>query len=265
MFYLLLAITITIIATATAQKMTPGQANEKMLFAAAAGQLATVREMLEEYGADVNAMQDSTGNSALMLAARENHPQLMQYLLLNGANANRRDHTGGTALFSAANNGFLEATNILLEASIDVNAMDMNYYTALHFAAFKGHERVVDVLMAQPEIDHTIISKQGHSPYMLVCTHPRAACEGERNWVMGHISDKLVCEGMAGRHFDCGPERPKPTKPIKFKVTPSSVEGEDVDLVPWVEGDEEEDVDTSEMQIIEDEHMEEIQVGSEEL
>ena len=262
MLQLLLVFTITIIAAATAQKMTPGQANEKMLFAAAAGQIATVREMLEEYGADVNAMQDSTGNSALMLAARENRVKLMEYLLTKGANVNRRDHTGGTALFSSANNGFLDATNILLKASIDVNAMDMNKYTALHFAAFKGHERIVDVLMAQPQIDHTIISKQGTTPYMLVCAGPTSGCEGERNWVMGHISDKLACEGMEGRHFDCGPERPKPTKPMKFKVTPSSVEGEDVDLVPWVEGDGEEDVVTSE---IEDDHIEEIQVGSEEL
>lgn len=59
-------------------------------------------------GADVNATSKS-GGSALLVAAQENHPQVVKVLIESGANLNQKtDKTGQTALWTAAFKGHVE-------------------------------------------------------------------------------------------------------------------------------------------------------------
>jgi ankyrin repeat protein len=72
-------------------------------------------------GADVNGKEPTQNQTALMWAAAEQHPKVLEMLI--EARANLRAHTklGFTALHFAARAGDLESTRILLDAGVDVN------------------------------------------------------------------------------------------------------------------------------------------------
>jgi uncharacterized protein len=77
--------------------------------------------MLLVHGADVNGKEPFQNQTALMWAAAEEHPKVLQTLI--NAKADLRAHTkqGFTALHFAARVGDLESTRILLDAGVDVN------------------------------------------------------------------------------------------------------------------------------------------------
>jgi ankyrin repeat protein len=77
--------------------------------------------MLLVHGADVNGKEPSQNQTALMWAAAEAHPKVLQTLIK--AKADLRAHTkeGFTALHFSVRVGDLESTRILLDAGVDVN------------------------------------------------------------------------------------------------------------------------------------------------
>ena len=83
--------------------------------------MQTPLAMLLVHGADVNGKEPTQNQTALMWAAAEQHPKVLQTLI--GAKADLRAHTkrGFTALHFAARVGDLESTRILLDAGVDVN------------------------------------------------------------------------------------------------------------------------------------------------
>jgi uncharacterized protein len=78
--------------------------------------------MLLVHRADVNGKEPTQNQTALMWAAAEQHPKILQTLI--GAKADLRAQTkrGFTALHFAARVGDLESTRILLDAGVDVNS-----------------------------------------------------------------------------------------------------------------------------------------------
>jgi ankyrin repeat protein len=77
--------------------------------------------MLLEHGADVNAEEPTQRQTALMWAAAEQHPNVLQTLIAAHANLQAHSSLGFTALHFAARFGDLESTRILLDAGVDVN------------------------------------------------------------------------------------------------------------------------------------------------
>ena len=148
--------------------------------AAAAGQLARVREIVDrdaalanqfspdgfpvfalaavfghrevaEYlflrGADVNATAtNGTGYNALTGAVASGHAQIVSWLLKIGANANYRYGAGYSPLITAAANGHLEIVRILLERGADLPAKTNDGKTALSLAEERGHAAVAEFL-----------------------------------------------------------------------------------------------------------------------
>jgi ankyrin repeat protein len=129
------------------------------MLAARSGNLETVK-LLVEAGANVNAAERFRGQTALMLAAVENHASIVQELIEAGAQVNTRtleytfqDLVGGaggiihdrpqgglTALMFAARQGSSDAADRLVAAGADLNATEPQYgFTALQTAIFNGH------------------------------------------------------------------------------------------------------------------------------
>jgi ankyrin repeat protein len=77
--------------------------------------------MLLARGADVNAVEPTQNQTALMWAAAEQHPKVLQMLIAAHANLQAHTSLGFTALHFAARFGDLESTRILLDAGVDVN------------------------------------------------------------------------------------------------------------------------------------------------
>ena len=79
-------------------------------------------QILLDQGIDINVKQLSTGSTVLMLACSYfGYEDMVEYLILNGADVNVTDDNGKTPLIWAASNS-LESAKILISGSADVNA-----------------------------------------------------------------------------------------------------------------------------------------------
>jgi ankyrin repeat protein len=82
--------------------------------AAGRGDVGEVRRLLDEGGADIEGW-NGRGWTALIVAARWGHRDVVEYLLDRGANIEARGRYGDTPLFAAAREGHREVVECLLE------------------------------------------------------------------------------------------------------------------------------------------------------
>ena len=96
-----------------------------------------IAELLLEFGADVDVLE-STGKTMLLVALtllrdHNNLLNVVDFLLIHGADANARDNRSTTSsLHLAAEYGLQPIVKILLDHSADVNSQDNNGETPLH-------------------------------------------------------------------------------------------------------------------------------------
>ena len=85
-------------------------------------------------GADINAT-NSSGDSALMIAAGRGHTEIVQALIAAGADVNAANGSGGdSALIGAAGGGHTGVVQVLIAAGADVNATTPAGLAAVAFA-----------------------------------------------------------------------------------------------------------------------------------
>ncbi|KAJ3606223.1 hypothetical protein NHX12_025743, partial [Muraenolepis orangiensis] len=93
---------------------------------------------LLERGADPNIANQSTGVSALMLAAQSGSLQLVRALLQRGGLPGARDAKQQNAIHYAAMGGFFQVIQVLCAYGGDVGVVSVDGMTALHYAAAIG-------------------------------------------------------------------------------------------------------------------------------
>ncbi len=122
--------------------------------------LTTVNRYIQENG-DINTTNDD-GQTALMLAAKNNHIAIVTALLAsNSIKINAHDRNKKTALFSAAAGGYISIVIALLaKDGIVVNAMTDKGDTPLIGAAFHGYTLVVKALLQKLTLQE--ITKQSY-------------------------------------------------------------------------------------------------------
>ena len=92
----------------------------------------------------------SKGQPLIVLAAEKNNYDLLAYLVDNGADVNALDiYTGETALIKAARNGNLEMVIKLLGANANVNVKSQRGISALTEAAKNQYSHITDYLLAR--------------------------------------------------------------------------------------------------------------------
>ncbi|KAK7948693.1 uncharacterized protein PG986_009579 [Apiospora aurea] len=133
-------------------------------------------KMLVEAGVDIN-WQDETGETAMHIAARFGHVDIVK-ILLDGTDQQRvnlelaEKSFAWTPLHIAAVDGHLPVAQLLVEAGAEVNKMDSFGWTPKEHAALRGHMPIADLLLANmdPETlgsgpdDPEPPSKNGTSP-----------------------------------------------------------------------------------------------------
>ena len=113
---------VTLLLTAGARPDTPiGTGETPLMTCARAGAADAVRALLLR-GADVNAKEPTQDQTALMWAAAEQHPRVLQALIEARADLAAHTKSGFTALHFAARAGDLESARTLLNAGLDVNS-----------------------------------------------------------------------------------------------------------------------------------------------
>lgn len=99
---------------------------------------------LLQRGMDVNT-SDKSGNTLLIMAARNGEEQILDYLLTNRANVLKINKYGDSALMLAALNGHLPAVTRLVAAKSDLNPKG---WTPLIYATFNNRVEVMRFLLA---------------------------------------------------------------------------------------------------------------------
>ena len=105
-------------------------------------------EPLVKTPALINA-KDARGWTALMIAARENRPEILRLLLRHRADVNVRNKIGETALMHAANSDRIAIVQMLLDHGASVDTKNNAGWTALTYAAWKGHRLTVETLLSK--------------------------------------------------------------------------------------------------------------------
>ena len=129
--------------------------------AASDGNIQHVKSLIE-HAEDINALsgfRNSTKYTPLMLAAKNGHMEVVQYLHQHGANITIKDSQQFNALYYAADNGHLDVVKYLIEngAKSDINTVTNRNYegrmtrgyssgTPLFIAARKGYFNIVTYL-----------------------------------------------------------------------------------------------------------------------
>lgn len=174
---------IRLLLTAGANVNSPGPNGERPLMnAARLGDVEPVQALLDG-GANANAKDTAAQSTALMVAVRENHPDIVKLLIAHNAeidastrigprpafrapNAGGGSHGAGinrggvpdrgqqdpapgglTALLYAARDGRLEITHMLVAAGADVNKPEANKITPLQMAIENDHVELAKFLM----------------------------------------------------------------------------------------------------------------------
>lgn len=97
-------------------------------------------------GIDIKT-RDCRGYSPLMTAAALGQLELVNELLLAGADVDEKSFMEETALYLASREGHEQVVKHLLRANAKVNLKDTNDKSALMAAAFKGHSKIVTLLL----------------------------------------------------------------------------------------------------------------------
>lgn len=127
------------------------------------GYLIAVGYFIEVLEISVNQLL-ANGLSALYIAAKEGHEEVVNLLLEAGAEVNQLVPNGRSVLHVAAMEGRNEVIKLLLQAGAEADFLSReSRYTALHFATMKGHNEVVKSLL-QAGADANLLSKQSVSP-----------------------------------------------------------------------------------------------------
>jgi ankyrin repeat protein len=100
-----------------------------------------IEDILVIEGIDVDKANEK-GETALMVAVKENSLEITKMLLKNGANVKKKDKRGMTALMKVRNN--VDMVNALIEKKENINEMDNDGNTALsHYVAYSaGNDQI---------------------------------------------------------------------------------------------------------------------------
>lgn len=139
--------------------------DERLLVAATKGDLEEARKAITEQ-VDLNR-KDKNGSTALMLAARGGHEELVDLLISAGALVNTKSSYGVTALMEGVSTGKMEIVKKLIDAKAEVNAELSVGGTALCIAANFGYADIVKLLIQKGANVNTKLSKTGETSIIL--------------------------------------------------------------------------------------------------
>lgn len=133
-----------------------------VLAIAAKSNFKRIVKLLVDAGVDIN-WQDSSGETALHIAARFGHSECAQ-ILIEGNDAQKADlelvekNFHWTALHIAAVDGHLAVAKLLVEAGADVDKLDSSGWTAKEHAALRGHIAIAQLLKANSRVDELALT-----------------------------------------------------------------------------------------------------------
>ena len=119
--------------------------------------------------------RSQSGFTMLHYAAKDNKPEIIEFLVSSGCDINPGDDDEQTPLHKAAIFGGVESIQLLLEKGADVDKVDNNGHTPLHVAIISGGDtKVVKTLLTKADVQ--IATKGGQNALHLAIEHHKVKC-----------------------------------------------------------------------------------------
>jgi ankyrin repeat protein len=126
--------------------------NINLLSAASTGNFQAVRDALR--GGQAINQTDSSGKTALMLAAEKGYEPVIRELLYERADFDLRDRSGSTALMLASANGHTDIVRNLRREGATISIRNNADETAFTLAAAGGHTQLIDYFLSSEDYEH---------------------------------------------------------------------------------------------------------------
>ena len=110
------------------------------------GDVTGIKQSLDK-GISIETMYDRSGQTVLIVAARNNRVAAVKYLCEEGANVNAQDIYGSTALHQATFYDFEKVVEVLLEYNADKEIKDHKGRTAYSYAEEYDYNQIMDMLV----------------------------------------------------------------------------------------------------------------------
>ena len=173
-----------------------------MLIAAKRNNPRAIDRLTSQHGADVNCKGSSSEQTPLHKAAANGHEQMVEKLLLMGANMNAKDLFGWTPVMLAAKNRHYRIAQLLLARGCYANERDDNQNSAIHMAVANGSQRMLDLLIANGGNVNFANRHRATALHM-------ATANGHRTLVYVLLKNKhllvnaINCKGETALHIAC--------------------------------------------------------------
>jgi len=129
-----------------------------MLWAAENNDLAQVERLFHTDASLVNVVDDDL-YTPLHRASYNNHTEVIEFLVAQGANIHARTVDGWQPFHSACRWDNVKAAKLLISKGADVHSLTNGNNTALHLAAVNGDaEAVLKFLLSETDIDKSILN-----------------------------------------------------------------------------------------------------------
>jgi ankyrin repeat protein len=125
-----------------------------------------VIEVLLRWGANINAVQDSHGGTALHPAVSLGRENVVRLLLSRGAITSTQDNWGKIPLHYAIDGNHGVIVGVLLDFGSPILTADQNGWTALHFAVLRGSSALSKHLLVKGA-DLSARTAEGDTPIQL--------------------------------------------------------------------------------------------------
>jgi ankyrin repeat protein len=122
------------------------------------GKMEIVLELLNK-GADVNAVNGNSQDSALLCALKSNNPDIAKYLIQKGADTNHINHSNQTPLYLSIQNKLDEVARLLIMYGADVSIRTQSGLNMLALAKRRGlNKTILSLLQTALQVDKNNIS-----------------------------------------------------------------------------------------------------------
>jgi len=160
-----------------------------LLYAVIHGRTSIVTFLIENYlDCDIHIKDAHGGYNALMKAARFNHLDIVEMLLIGGADVCTTNDHGNTALHMSASKGYIDVVRLLIrersgrsgtdDEDLDREEIDLQFIdaqnkfgnTALMCASERNHKRVVEYLITKQADINVKDQTNGNTALHTACT-----------------------------------------------------------------------------------------------
>ena len=155
----------------------------RYLSAAMEGNLEAVKAILENELkvelVDVTDEYDDKKETALIYACMKAHPDVVEYLLGQGASLKYRNTAGGHATFFAAGakgKGALRCLQLCIDNGGDITASTLRLRTPLWLSAFNGADETMAYIVGLEKVDLNKPNREGMTPLIIATINGHAKC-----------------------------------------------------------------------------------------